>query len=395
LSSLSWRLTSCKILAPALLGLGRYQPIALRSGRSDVDESLITGETTPRAVGPGDRVHAGTLSMLGTLTVEATATEGDTLLAEIARLMAAAEQGRGRHVRMADRAARIYAPAVHLLGLATFLGWFTLGYGWERGLTAAIAVLIITCPCALALAVPAVQIAAAHRLFKRGLIVKAPDALERLAEIDTVVFDKTGTLTTGEATLSAPGSVCMGSLRAAAVLATASHHPYARALLRAAAGLPRRGAPHPHVLGAPTCPAWPRIRALYRRGGRGMRHRDRPAPGNLRIGRAHGVREIQLKNVAADAAFDAERILGIARRVSAEAGRHLRKRIQTAAQPVSATQSKKPCVSKVAGDARAVVNPDGRGIQRRCFPHSSRDYPTKCRRPGASEVVGALNRREQ
>ena len=228
-----------RLLSPGMrvhVATGSRIPVdgVVRSGRSDVDESLITGETSPRAVGPGDRVHAGTLSMLGTLTVEATATEGDTLLAEIARLMAAAEQGRGRYVRMADRAARIYAPAVHLLGLATFLGWFALGYGWEQGLTAAIAVLIITCPCALALAVPAVQIAAAHRLFKRGLIVKTPDALERLAEIDTVVLDKTGTLTTGEAALSEPDTICLGTLRAAAVLATASRHPYARALLRAA-----------------------------------------------------------------------------------------------------------------------------------------------------------------
>src|SRR5690606_17086606 len=100
--------------------------------------------------------------------------------------------------RLADRAARLYAPAVHVLGLGTFAGWMLLGHGWEPALTAAIAVLIITCPCALALAVPAVQVAAASRLFSKGVIVKAPDGLERMTEIDTIVFDKTGTITTGE-----------------------------------------------------------------------------------------------------------------------------------------------------------------------------------------------------
>ena len=230
--------TPARLLTPGMrvhVATGSRIPVdgIVRGGRSDVDESLITGETTPRMVGQGDRVHAGTLSLLGSLTVEATATEGDTLLAEIARLMAAAEQGRGRYVRLADRAARLYAPLVHLLGLATFLGWLLLGFGWEKGMTAAIAVLIITCPCALALAVPAVQVAAAHRLFRRGLIVKAPDGLERLAEIDTVVFDKTGTLTTGAADLLDPLTVNTESLRTAALLASASRHPYARALLRA------------------------------------------------------------------------------------------------------------------------------------------------------------------
>ena len=204
------------------------------SGMSDVDDSLITGEPTPRSLEPGERVHAGTVNLSGPIEVEATATESNTLLAEIGRLMEAAEQGRGRYVRLADRAARIYAPAVHLLGLSTFAGWLLLGANWQAALTAAIAVLIITCPCALALAVPAVQVAATSRLLGRGLIVKAADGLERLAEVDTIVFDKTGTLTTGEPVPIDLDQCAPDVLRRAAGLAAASRHPYARALLKAA-----------------------------------------------------------------------------------------------------------------------------------------------------------------
>jgi Cu2+-exporting ATPase len=203
-------------------------------GSGGVDESLITGETLPRAVAPGSQVYAGTVNLSGPMLSEATATDQSTLLIEIARLMAAAEQARGRYVGLADRAAQLYAPAVHVLGLATFLGWLATGHGWETALTAAIAVLIITCPCALALAVPAVQVAAASRLFGKGVLVKAADGLERLAEVDTVVFDKTGTLTIGEPALSEPHAVPGEALARAAALAAASRHPYARAVVRAA-----------------------------------------------------------------------------------------------------------------------------------------------------------------
>jgi P-type Cu2+ transporter len=213
-------------------------------GRGEVDDSLINGETAPRAVGPGGSVYAGTVNLAGTVVTQATATDQNTLLAEIGRLMAAAEQARGRYVRLADRAAGFYAPAVHILGAATFLGWLAAGQGWETALTFAIAVLIITCPCALALAVPAVQVAATSRLFGHGVLVKAPDGLERLAEIDTVVFDKTGTLTLGEPTLANTGNADRDVLARAAALAAASRHPYARAVVRAAqaAGLAVRPA---------------------------------------------------------------------------------------------------------------------------------------------------------
>jgi Cu2+-exporting ATPase len=175
------------------------------------------------------------MNLLGSLVTEATATDQSMLLAEIARLMSAAEQVRGHYVRLADRAARLYAPAVHILGLITFVGWLLAGQGWEAALTVAIAVLIITCPCALALAVPAVQVAATGRLFNKGVLVKAADGMERLAEIDTIVFDKTGTLTLGEPALTSTTGVSDAVLARAAALAASSRHPYARAVVRAAA----------------------------------------------------------------------------------------------------------------------------------------------------------------
>jgi Cu2+-exporting ATPase len=203
-------------------------------GLSEVDASLISGESRPQPVAVGDRVFAGTINLGAPLVIEATATNQNTLLAEIARLLTTAQQGRGLYVRLADRAARWYAPVVHLLGLMTVLGWIAAGRGPEEALTAGIAVLIITCPCALALAVPAAQVAATGRLFASGVLVKAADALERFAEADTVVFDKTGTLTLGEPRLSDALALEESVLRRAASLAVASRHPYARAVVAAA-----------------------------------------------------------------------------------------------------------------------------------------------------------------
>jgi Cu2+-exporting ATPase len=220
-----------RVLVPA----GERIPVdgTVVAGESEIEESLITGETLPKLKAPGASVYAGTVNTTGPLTIEATAADDQTLVAEIARLMRAAEQGRGRYVRLADRAARLYAPAVHLLGLTTFLGWSLAGAGWEQALTTAIAVLIITCPCALALAVPVVQVAATTRLFARGIIVKAADGLERLAEADTIVFDKTGTLTLGEPRLIRSDRIDKDALKRAAAIAATSRHPYSRALVRA------------------------------------------------------------------------------------------------------------------------------------------------------------------
>ena len=218
------------------IAAGERIPVDARivQGVGEIDESLITGESRPRTVGVGEQLYSGTVALSGPIEAEATAVAESTLLAEIARLMQTAEQARGRYVRLADRAARFYAPAVHILGLMTFTGWMLAGRGWEPALTAAIAVLIITCPCALALAVPAVQVVATGRLFRNGIVLKAADGLERLAEIDTIVLDKTGTLTLGQPQLAAGDVISDAALACAAGLAAQSRHPYAKAVVRAA-----------------------------------------------------------------------------------------------------------------------------------------------------------------
>ena len=207
-------------------------------GASEIDTSLVTGESLPRSVEIGERVFAGTLNLEQPVELCVTAAGEGTLLAEIVRLMEAAEQGRAKYVRIADRVAKFYAPAVHLLAIATFLGWtlFTAA-GWEASLMAAIAVLIITCPCALGLAVPVVQVVASGRLLMHGVLLKSPDGLERLAAVDTVIFDKTGTLTRGELTLVNGDDVNSDDLSLAAAMARHSRHPLSRAIVKAAEGM--------------------------------------------------------------------------------------------------------------------------------------------------------------
>ncbi len=201
-------------------------------GQSEIDQSLLTGESLPVAVSPGSGVSAGTLNIGQPLEIKATATGEATALAEIVRLMEQAEHGKAAYVDLAERVARLYAPVVHVMGAATFLGWMILGAGWELALLNGVAVLIITCPCALALAVPAVQVAAASRLMRRGVLLKTATALERLARADTIVFDKTGTLTEGRPVLvNEPSGE---DLSVAAALAANSRHPLARAVVKAA-----------------------------------------------------------------------------------------------------------------------------------------------------------------
>ncbi len=205
------------------------------NGRSEVDTSLITGETMPARLDFGDQVFAGTLNLSAPIELEVTAVGEDTLLAEIVRLMEVAEQRRGRYVVLADRIAGWYAPVVHGLALLTFLLWtLVVGAPWQTALLYAISVLIITCPCALGLAVPAVQVIASGRLLSRGILLKSATALERLAEIDTVVFDKTGTLTEGGPVLRADLDGTKADLELAASLAATSRHPLSQAIIKAA-----------------------------------------------------------------------------------------------------------------------------------------------------------------
>jgi Cu2+-exporting ATPase len=201
------------------------------AGRSELDNSLLTGETMPVVAAIGTAVHAGGLNLSGPLEIRVSAAGDDTLLAGIARLMSAAEQGRARYVRLADRVSRLYAPLVHLLAAGTFLAWFLLSdIGLRGALMTAVAVLIITCPCALALAVPVVQVVATGRLLRRGVLVRSPDALEKLAAVDTVVFDKTGTLTEGRPRLTNVAEIPAAALRIAGALARESRHPLAQAV---------------------------------------------------------------------------------------------------------------------------------------------------------------------
>lgn len=208
------------------------------TGASEVDTSLVTGESVPEQVKAGASVFAGTLNLGAPLVIRVTKRDDESLLAEIVRLMETAEQGRARYVRIADRAARIYSPAVHIMALATLLLWFALGAHWETSLTYAISVLIITCPCALGLAVPVVQVVATGRLLRQGVLVKAADGLERLAQADTIVFDKTGTLTLGRPRLVNGDEIARADLALGAAIAAASRHPLAVALAAHGQALP-------------------------------------------------------------------------------------------------------------------------------------------------------------
>ena len=206
------------------------------TGQSDLDTALVSGESTPTSARPGTQVFAGTLNLTGPLTIEVTSAGEDTLLAEMVRLLEQVEGAKTRYTRLADRAAGLYAPTVHIVAGLTLIGWIAVGAGWLDALSIATAVLIITCPCALGLAVPAVQVVAASRLMKADVLVKSADGLERLADIDTVVFDKTGTLTEGRPVLTNRTDIDQDVLSVAAGLARGSRHPLAKAVTQAASG---------------------------------------------------------------------------------------------------------------------------------------------------------------
>jgi P-type Cu2+ transporter len=219
-----------------LVAAGERIPVdgEVEQGSSDLDCSLISGESAPRPVTRGDEVQAGWMNLTGPLTVRATARAENSFLAEMVRMMETAEGGRARYRRLGDRAAGLYSPAVHTIALMSFLGWLLFTGDWHVSITIAIAVLIITCPCALGLAVPMVQVVAARRLFERGIMARDGSALERLAEISGVAFDKTGTLTLGITSLINVDDVSPSTMRIALGMAARSRHPAALAIAKAA-----------------------------------------------------------------------------------------------------------------------------------------------------------------
>ena len=200
------------------------------AGESGLDIAFLTGESAPVRVRAGDMVQAGALNVDGPITVAVTAAGPDTVIADIARLMEQAGQGKSRYVQLADRAARLYAPCVHLLAALSFAGWMIAGAGVHQALLIAVAVLLITCPCALGLAVPAAQIVACGALMKRGILVKDGSALERLAQVDEAVFDKTGTLTLGRPVPRDLDALDSENRAILLTLARGSRHPLSIAL---------------------------------------------------------------------------------------------------------------------------------------------------------------------
>jgi Cu2+-exporting ATPase len=207
------------------------------AGESQIDTSLITGETIPHHVGVGAHVFAGTLNLAAPIRVQVTKAHEQSLIADIVRLMETAEQGQARYVTLADRISEWYTPAVHVLAAGTFIGWYFFGHAiWQQALLYAATVLLITCPCAMGLAVPVVQVLASSKLMRSGILLKSGSALERLATITHAVFDKTGTLTVGKPELLHPEQYRPEELQLAASLAAHSKHPLSQAICHAYTG---------------------------------------------------------------------------------------------------------------------------------------------------------------
>ena len=205
----------------------------IAQGTSEIDRSLLTGESVPVPAAPGAVLSAGEVNLTGPLVLRVTAAGRDSSLARLTALVAAAESARGHYTSLAERASRLYSPLVHLLAFSSFLGWYWTTGDLRHSVNVAAAVLIITCPCALGLAVPAVVTAASGRLFRRGMLIKDGTALERLADVDCVVFDKTGTLTMGVPQIVSIEAIPTEMRPVALALAQGSSHPLSRALAQA------------------------------------------------------------------------------------------------------------------------------------------------------------------
>jgi Cu+-exporting ATPase len=207
-------------------------------GMSAVDASMLTGESVPVEVGPGAEISGGTVNSGGTLVVRATKVGKDTKLAQIADLVVRAQNGKAAVQRLADRVAAIFVPVVIALAAATLITWLLTGHGAAQAFTAAVAVLIIACPCALGLATPTALLVGTGRGAQLGLLIKGPEVLESTKRVDTIVLDKTGTITTGQMTLlalhPATGTSPADLLRRAAAVEHRAEHPIARAISTAA-----------------------------------------------------------------------------------------------------------------------------------------------------------------
>jgi P-type Cu+ transporter len=218
-------------------------------GSSAVDASMLTGESVPVEVGPGDTVAGATINAGGRLVVRATRIGAETQLAQMARLVEDAQNGKAEVQRLADRISGIFVPIVMALAVATLGFWIGTGAGLPAAFTAAVAVLIIACPCALGLATPTALMVGTGRGAQLGILIKGPEVLENTRRIDTVVLDKTGTVTTGRMTLldvvPATGEDASHLLRLAGALEAASEHPIAAAVVH---GAVERTGPLPPVL---------------------------------------------------------------------------------------------------------------------------------------------------
>ncbi|MEM8731669.1 MAG: heavy metal translocating P-type ATPase [Pseudomonadota bacterium] len=213
------------------LAAGSRVPVdgVLISDDAQLDRSALTGESDPVSVSAGAPLSAGEVALTGPVTIEARAVGEASSLRRMVQLASMAEAARNRYTALADRAARLYAPLVHGLSFAAFAGWVWATGDIHKAAMVAISTLIITCPCALGLAVPAVSTVATGRLFRMGILVKSETALERLAEVDTIFFDKTGTLT--ESVLDVPDILNDHDRAILKTLASASMHPLSRSLL--------------------------------------------------------------------------------------------------------------------------------------------------------------------